>query len=574
MWSHLPAALSLLTASTLPGADLAQVINSESRGSVSSTSSDLNQFTFHFLKDLKIAEPDRVLDPDRVQSFFTLNPKVFLENEGKDNFLDAKESYYRKLKYSFKTKNFLQPQTTLTDWGGLNHPPLHEILPEDLNWITKPSASPAPGERNTPEFHQSLDQLSGSGLTIGNTFKPLWDRAVLNELIQIVNHTEKTLFGSALLFACDSSTDDLLNALNERADHGVDIRIMVDQTMQSLQQGHCVKKLRDHGIKVVLVPGMITHGSAFHVKLWASDFRQGLLLGANLIDVQTLSTGFNHLFHDSGLSIEGPVVTDIAERFMDLWSIYQNDTSEDWKAHGDQIRKIKQAESLSKLRGVENYQDWLKSDVKTPSGLCRVVVQERHGVRDRVSQTLGAYLKTASSRVWFNSVRRDFHKTAERRTLGYNELLMELFEKSKRDQIDVEMMFNAGTNPYSPYSVRSAPVGKDAKPGIFNALMRAHLNHSTNTALKDGSVFFENAHQEAPRFRAWSYFTYSHIKTLIMDNDFVVTGSYNPLDERSTDDAEIALFCQDQALNSAYSLGFARDLVNSVPYPYSSQFSE
>ena len=574
MWTLLPAAFSLMTASTLPGADLAQIITRESRGSVSSASSDLNQFTFHYLKDLKIAEPDLVLDPDRAQSFFSLNPKLFLENEGEDNFLDAKESHYRKLQYSFKSKNFIQVQTTLSDWGGLNHPPLHEILPEDLNWITKPSASPSPGERNTPEFHQKLDQLSASELTIGSTFKPLWDRAVLNELIQIVSHTERALFGSALLFACDSSTEDLMNALTERADHGVDIRIMVDQTMQSLQQGHCVKQLRAHGIKVILVPGMINTGSAFHVKLWVSDFSQGLLLGANLIDVQTLSTGFNHLFHDSGLSIRGPVVTDIAERFMDLWSTYQKDTSESWKEYGEKISHIKQDESLSNLRGTENYPDWLKTAEKTPSGLCRVVVQERHGVRDRVSQTLGAYLRTASSRVWFNSVRRDFHKTALRRNLGYNELLMELLEKSKKDQINVEMMFNAGTNPYSPYSVRSAPVGKDAKSGLFNALMRMHLNHSTNKALKEGAVFFENAHQEAPRFRAWSYFTYSHIKTLIMDNDFVVTGSYNPFDERSTDDAEIALFCQDHALNSAYSFGFARDLVNSVPYPYSSQITE
>jgi hypothetical protein len=316
---------------------------------------------------------------------------------------------------------------------------------------------------------------------------------------------------------------------------------------------------------------MITHGSAFHVKLWVSDFKHGLLLGANLIDVQTLSTGFNHLFHDSGLAIKGPVVTDIAERFLALWDTYAKETNERWKANHDQLLKIKQAEALAKLRGTENYQTWLNPEGKVPSGLCRVVVQERHGVRDRVSQTLGAYLKTASSRVWFNSVRRDFHKTAEHRDLGYNEILMELLEKSKKHQIDVEMMYNAGTNPYSPYSVRSAPVGKDAKPGLFNALMRMHLNHSTNKALKDGSLFFENAHQEAPHFRAWSYFTYSHIKTLIMDNDFVVTGSYNPLDERSTDDAEIALFCQDEALNSAYSLGFARDLVNSVPYPYSSQ---
>ena len=61
---------------------------------------------------------------------------------------------------------------------------------------------------------------------------------------------------------------------------------------------------------------------------------------------------------------------------------------------------------------------------------------------------------------------------------------------------------------------------------------------------------------------------------MMIDDDVVITGSYNPLDEWSTNDAEIAIFCQDKELNKKYSLSFARDLVNSIPYPYSSQITK
>ena len=83
--------------------------------------------------------------------------------------------------------------------------------------------------------------------------------------------------------------------------------------------------------------------------------------------------------------------------------------------------------------------------------------------------------------------------------------------------------------------------------------------------------FLESANQEAPKLRAWSYFNYSHVKNLIIDDDFILAGSYNPIDERSTNDAELSVFCYDRNLNQQISTNLKRDLMNSLPYPFLSQ---
>jgi phosphatidylserine/phosphatidylglycerophosphate/cardiolipin synthase-like enzyme len=197
-----------------------------------------------------------------------------------------------------------------------------------------------------------------------------------------------------------------------------------------------------------------------------------------------------------------------------------------------------------------------------------VVSQERHSVRDRVSSTLGLYLATAEKRIWFNSVRRDFHQMQKVSGRGDRELLISMIEKAKNSGVRVEMMVNAVETPFSPYEVQNSGAGSLKEAGWINRLVAQKVKASSDAALQDGISFFKTVRNEAPRFRIWSYFDYSHVKNLLMDEDFVLAGSYNPVDERSVDDAEIALFCQDSELNRISSKALLQDLVNGVPYPF------
>lgn len=487
---------------------------------------------------------------------------------GNESFLDTQEKYYKNLDYSISKKIYLHKKKFPLDWGGLNHEPLKNISEKDLNWIDsfKNFQSDSNNQRLNSTFHQSLDEISGSELTTGNQFTPFEDGDVLPTLLKLISKTEHTLWGSALLYSCDEDTKPITEALAEKARSGVDVRLMIDWGLQKLQKGKCLHYLKKSGVKVYHVRGIAHHNSAFHVKLWMSDFKEGIFLGANLIDVQTRSTGFNHLYHDSGTSVTGPAATDMAERFLELWQIYHNNPTELDLASLENIQKLKAEERKKKLRGVENYSTWLNQK----ANLCRVVTQERHLGRDRVSKTLHEYLKTAQKRIWLASVRRDFHNV-ENIKLGKNKLMMEIFHKAIKENVKVEMIYNTSATPFTPSTIPNTGIEHVGKQSLINRALVISANASAHHSILDGARYYQEARKKTSNIRAWSYFTFNHNKNVIIDDDFVMTGSYNPLSERSTNDAEISIFCQDPSLNSIYSLHMARDLVNSIHYPLASQ---
>lgn len=515
-----------------------------------------------------VLTPSKVLHPDYVNGLFVFDPQIFIKNHQADNFLDAKEKYYRSLKYSFVKKIYQHQQTTLSDWGGLNHPPIRSIKAEDLEWITdlRPRSDSKKNLRLNEDFQKKIDTLSDSELTTGNELLPFEDGKVLPLILNLVKNSEHTLWGSALLYACDESTKPLTEALKERARSGVDVRIMVDWGLQKLQRGGCLKELKKSGVKVYKVRGIALHNSAFHVKLWVSDFEQGILLGANLIDVETLSNGFNHLYHDSGVQVTGPAVTDIAKRFLDLWKTYHRKENKLDREAAEAIELLSKKEKDNQLRGTGHYQEWLAQNKK----VCRVVVQERHTMRDRISKTLLEYLKTANDKIWVASVRRKFNGIDEDDS-GRNELLTETRNRALKKNVKVEFILNTSATPFTPSAIPSSGIETVGKKTLINKILTKSADASASKSIHDGSQFFEESYEMTKNFRAWSYFTFNHNKNVIIDQDFVMTGSYNPMSERSTNDAEIAIFCQDHDLNQTYTQNMARDLVNSVAYPFRSQ---
>lgn len=521
------------------------------------------------IKEDNVFMPNKVLHPDYVNSLYKFDPKKFMEIHKADYFLDAKEKYYRDLSYSFVKKIYLHKQATLADWGGLNHPPIRKISTDDLKWIVDLPNPQEDSERQKSEFQKRIDELSDSELTTGNELTPFEDGKVLEVILDLVKNAEHTIWGSALLYACDESTKPLTDSLKEKAKAGLDVRIMVDWGLQKLQKGGCLDELKESGVKISKVRGIAMANSGFHVKLWSGDFKEGILLGANLIDVETKSNGFNHLYHDSGIHVKGPASTDIAKRFYDLWKTYhKKDNPRDVQAHKD-ILDLTKTERQYNLRGSKNYASWLASNQK----VCRVVTQERHTDRDRVSKTLLEYLKTAKEKIWVASVRRKFHGIDEG-DKNQNELLLETLKQAKDNNVKVEMLLNTSATPFTPASIPSAGIETVGKKTLINRVLSKAGDASASKSILYGSGFFEEAHKKTKNFRAWSYFTFNHNKNVIIDRDLVMTGSYNPMSERSTNDAEIAIFCQDYELNRKYTANMARDLMNSVAYPFRFQLKK
>ena len=527
----------------------------------------LNQLEMKYDAKRGIYTPSVVVDPEQMQSLLQFKEKKFVADQNASDFLDAKWKYYRSLPYNYDLLSYIHPYPRLNDWMELNHPPLRQ-LSNGLEFYSKTAAKPAKHEsrRETVEFQSEIDELSGNELTTGNTVHFINNKDVTTSRLEVVKKAKKTLWGSSLLFVCDPGTQPLIDLLAEKVKQGVDVRIMLDFFMQKMQKGNCIETLRAQGINVALVKGMILHRSAFHIKMWVADLSTAQVEGMNMIDVETLSTGFNHLYSDSGLSLEGPIVTDLYSKYIELWNQYA--PSEIPEELSIQVVKQQQAEKAINLRGTKNYSSWLK----TRSPTCRLITQDRKSVIDRVSSVYEKYLDSATDQIITTSVRRGFNGV-DHGSHWNNRLLTLLKDKAITDHVHVDLMVNANQNTFSAYSIPSSGMDAAARRNPVTTLMQIQRTMSANLSVKSGAKYFDAIATETDEFRAWSYMDFSHLKISLVDRDTVITGSYNPYTSRSDRDAELVVICSDPTLATEVNQQLTLDLGNSTPFPFRSQFS-
>lgn len=526
----------------------------------------LGKIEFQFDSEKNVYTPDMLVDPEQLQDLMSFDLQQFVKNQNAEDFLDAKWKYYRSLSYDFKLKTYRHPAPRLSDWMALNHPPVKKLQfsPQFYSKKSIPNKN-KPSIRNTESFQHKIDLLSGSELTSGNQIQFLNNSEVSSSRIEIAKSAKRTLWGSTLLIVCDAGTQPLIDILAEKAKQGVDVRIIVDRFMQSIQSGSCEKTLQSLGIKVLQVHGMITHLSAFHMKMWIADLDRAQIEGMNMIDAQTLSTGFNHLYRDSGLSIQGPLVTDTYSKYIEFWNQYDaHEIPESFTTVLDQQRTL---ETKAKIRGTENYSEWLRTENQT---LCRLVEQDRKSVIDRISPVYLEYLKSANQQIISASVRRGFHHVMKERG-WHNLLLAELIKKARDEQIPVELMVNSDQGVFTMYDIPNSGLSTDARKNLFTSIMRLQRNFSQAQSILSGSRFFEEVASDTTHFRAWSYFNFNHLKLSLIDTDTVITGSYNLFTPRSNRDAELVVICQSSKLGREVSNQLILDLSNSTPFPFWSQ---
>lgn len=526
----------------------------------------MNEITFKKNQYSNAYYPSQLIKPEQIQSIFKFDKELFIKQNQAQDFLDAKWNHYRNLKYDLNIKSFVHQVPLLTDWTSLNHPPIAKIQ-NDMSIYSKSLTQEIPQNRylKSAQFQTEMDQISDSELSSHNQVIYLNDDEVTQSRIKIAQSARRTLWGSSLLMTCDSGTKPLIDILEQKVKDGVDVRIMLDNFMQSVQNGNCEKELQSKGIKILLVKGMISHWSAFHMKMWIADLDQAQIEGMNIINAQTLATGLNHLYHDSGLFFKGPLVTDAYDKYIYLWNSYSKEKME--PNYQQIVMEQKNKERLQKLRGSAVYSD---PNQEESGESCRLVTQDRKSVIDRLGGVFLKYINSAERQIITTSVRvssKDLKGTEKIKNLNFSNLI----HKSIKDHIQVEFLFNSDKNVFSPYYTPSSGIGDQNSMNFVTGLMVKQRNLETKKTVNAELDFFENLNRHSPQFRAWSYMDFSHLKVTLIDQETLIAGSYNPYTKRSGRDAEIIVICQSKKLGQQASRYLIKDLANSVPVPFKSQ---
>jgi phosphatidylserine/phosphatidylglycerophosphate/cardiolipin synthase-like enzyme len=220
--------------------------------------------------------------------------------------------------------------------------------------------------------------------------------------LALVRAARKSLYLSVMAFACDGSTQHLLNALIERKRAGVDVRFFTERVYRESLSHFCVDRMLEAGIKVSISNDAVasaTRTAAMHQKVWLRDDEEAIIGGENILDYENEATGFNFMNHDSDLHLTGPAVRDATRAYLEQWLRYDAHDRLGLNAltrtRLEEVKATMAQEERDGLRGENSYAARLADPAKRMDGACRVALQGSMAAVQPIGAILLPYLENS-----------------------------------------------------------------------------------------------------------------------------------------------------------------------------------
>lgn len=495
-------------------------------------------------------------DPFKNEKDYTIDLKLLQKTMNTSDYLSAREKWFQYFPFNDSEGTFKYPYATLKYWDILPHPPI-ESLNENLSayakrYGTENEDSPLLKENAQKE----IDQETQTELSQNNKTKLLNNREVYESLLKNLSETNSDVLASNMFMTCDASLDRLMNLIEQKIENGIKFSIIFDHIF-ALKYSKCFKKLKKMGVKISYSNDFfkIKNQMVYHSKFWIFDGKKAVVYGPNLLDAQVNSSGFNGLYRDSGLEIEGPVVNDLVVEYGKLIKMLKPLKPSRFKFIQNRIEEAEDNilnERNQKLRGTETLtQNGTKN---IPNQSCRVVLQTREN-RYQLTKLYNAIIKNTKNNLYLSRMllNNEVEKSPYLESI-YNNLLI----KTSQPNFNLDI---TGNNWMTATDVQS---GNYKKNDFLSKLYRVFVKQED--ARKIVRDTREKLIQETEsNFKVWHYFQYYHQKTMLADNVLSAVGSFN-INSVSTDKSyEIAVVCYDKQLNQQMKNSIVLDLMNSIP---------
>lgn len=388
------------------------------------------------------------------------------------------------------------------------------------------------------DFQRHLDAVSGSYLSAGNELRLLPNNESSRKRLEMIKSARSSIFISTFEVLCDDAGFEFLDALATSVKRGVDVRLLIDgNAFWAFYAGYCPEKYVKAGIQVERSPyAFLDLGNSMrlHDKLFIVDTKEAITGGQNIGRFWADSTGTDENFRDTDIWVRGPVVNDIARRFIQQWKTVQpHDTA---LAKFEQLLLDRTKEFTTKgLVGIDNYKTWLAK--AEPMGLCRFVAQDPLIGTYYVNQTYATLAKAAQERVVFHVPSLNGRGTKEQ-----EELLSALVDAANRN-VRVDVITNG------PGLMRARMI-----PSMFGWVFAFFTLGQAYESVKNTML------------NVYVYKRWIHSKVFNFDGVAVAVGSFN-FDESLNHWMEDTLICMDKDLSQSTSSMFAKDFSNSYLLP-------
>jgi len=400
------------------------------------------------------------------------------------------------------------------------------------------STAPTTHKLHTATAQLHLDGTTHSRLTSGNALRLLQNSASAKVKFKLVDDAKDTLFVTALMFHCDKGGKALARRLKRAVRRGVDVRLVVDGVGAWAGVG-CFQDLQKAGIQVVVSARSLAPTTVdweMHDKLFIQDGKRAVVGGQNLGSWYFDANGTDDNYRDTDVFVEGPVVRDIARRFVRIWQ-EQQPLDASLERYVRQLQELDVQDALAHNVGQANYADWLKRD--NGRGVCRFVSQDPHKGTFHVFNAYTYLVQHSQRRVIFHALSPEPTGSAQQERL--RDLLVRL---AARKTARVDVITNG------PGLLRTK-----AMPPQLGSWFGSSFLSKTYEGFKDSNV------------RVYAYRSYIHSKVFAFDDAAVAIGSFN-YDQSGVRCQESALICFDPDLIADVDKMFATDLGNSTHVPF------
>jgi phosphatidylserine/phosphatidylglycerophosphate/cardiolipin synthase-like enzyme len=460
--------------------------------------------------------PFQTITPSENQ-LFDFDPGVFVTAQKGASFREAQLNYFNRMQLDVWLNHYAFDSPHMQSWGALPYPPIREI--SQLN--VDRALSQSKWARDS-EYQHELDRITGHELTKNDSIEVFQNGDVITPILKLIGDSKRFVFVNVLSLVCDPSTEPIIHGLEDRAQAGVDVRVILNKGY-SLLDPACLQRLTDHQIQIVKAP---THSSYY-----VND-DDDIVLGAESMARMFLkSDGYNFLDRDLMISVKGPVATDAVKNFVSVWDKYRAPEQRDVKLPVT----IYVSKRASELKG----------------NLCRFAEQMPGGEERSMEKLLVSLAEHSKEKIFLSGVKFDpdspLFKTALTRA---------------REGVDFNYLGNGWEGGDGELTLYLDELIRDHSTlaPVLSLLRNWDVNRVARKRALASTSFVGGAHIEL-----WSFYSFLHYKLALFDQEGSWVGSANPDWDSVTGYDESGIFCMDKTLMEKLSDTTDVDLANSIP---------
>jgi phosphatidylserine/phosphatidylglycerophosphate/cardiolipin synthase-like enzyme len=527
-----------------------------------------------FFVDTKInsAISEDVFDYEEVLSLFGTDVKRYIANENAHDFISAKKRFYSRQSYDKKKQRYSRPYIYLAAWNSLNHPPIQNLeYPLEVynSELYSMDDSRVESRYFDVDFQQQLDDLTATELSFGNKLTQLNNNESYHKRLELISKSKRYFFGVVMAHYCDKSSSKLVDAMIERAQAGVDVRILLEGLWTNIAFKKCANRMQAGGVKVILTNNFFKKDTFFtlmHDKIWIADGEKGVIGGQNVQDFENGSNGFNMHTRDKDVLVEGPAVTDMLAEYIRLWNLFKRKNHHvSIKKYEDEWREKFRFERDNGQRGRRYYQSILEDTQSRLDGVCRVVVQGPQ-TRDKIiTEMYYKLIEAANQSIIFNTPNLRFQVNGKGKK-DNSGLIYAILDKAKRDQVKVDLVSNGidASGTESGFHLRNLAQRAMLKGQFKRAKLLLSIQNMIAKSLAKKQYKTMSAMSRVLGVDTWTYFNHTHAKQMIFDRILTSTGSFN-FDKHSYKNHESTIVCLDRKHAGEVEQAFTLDMINSTP---------